>query len=59
MDRATILDCVLHMTEDFDRRNEMHKESHKTFLSTLKAKLPDIVVSCFKSGTEIKFIELL
>jgi hypothetical protein len=59
MDSVTVLDSMPYMDEDFDPSNELHRESHEIFIQAMKAKLPDVVVSCFSSGTDIKFMKLL
>lgn len=59
MDSVTVLDSMPYMIEDFDPSNELHRESQEAFIQAIKAKLPDVVVSCFSSETDNKFMKLL
>jgi len=59
MDSVTVLDSMPYMDTDFDPRNELHNESQKVFIQAMKAILPDVVVSCFSTETDIKFMKLL
>jgi hypothetical protein len=59
MDSVTVLDSMPYINADFDPRDELHRESQEVFIQAMKAILPEVVVSCFSTETDIKFMELL
>lgn len=57
-DAVTILDCMPFATDAFDG-SDFHQQSQKMFLRALKAERPDLVISYFRTGTQIRFLQRL
>ncbi|GIZ45889.1 hypothetical protein CKM354_000903700 [Cercospora kikuchii] len=55
-DAITILDSMAFISEDYDG-SVLHVQAQKTFLRALEAKRPDVVLSCFRTKTKIKFMK--
>lgn len=54
----SVLDSMPFISADYDG-SPVHFQSQKTFLHALEAKRPEVVISCFRTKTNIDFLEKL
>lgn len=51
-DAVSVFDSLPFLTEDYNE-SETHQKAQETFVAMVKAKKPEVVISCFKTETNI------
>lgn len=57
-DAVSVFDSLPFLIEDYNG-SETHQKAQETFVAMVKAKKPDVIISCFRTKTDLEEIEQL